>query len=295
MTEPPVRASRLDPVTADAAGERHNPTPNAGRNLYAAIGLGVGLGALVLVSLFVRKELFVVVATVAGAIGSREVVGAMRHGGVRPPLIPVVLAALAVPVAAYVGGPRALATAVCLSALVIVVWRSFGPPERAVVDSAAGVLVLIWVPTLVGFAMMLLHAEDGPWRVVTFMLITVCSDVGGYAVGILKGKHPMAPTVSPKKSWEGFAGSTLCCIVCGALCVWLLLDGRIWVGVLLGVLAVVAATIGDLCESLVKRDLGIKDMSNLIPGHGGLMDRLDSLVFTAPVCWAILTTFVSTH
>lgn len=295
MSPSSARSHRSDPVTAEEAGERYNPTPRAGRNLYAAIGIGVALGALVLVSLFVRKELFVVVATAASVIGAREVIGAMKHGGINPPEIPLLLTAAVVPVAAYIGGPDALAASTCLGLLFVVVWRALGSPERAVVDSASAAFVTLYVPALVGFAMLLLKHDDGPLRIVTFIAVTICSDIGGYAVGVVKGKHPMAPSISPKKSWEGFAGSLASCVLCGALCVWLLLEGRLWVGALLGVLVVVAATLGDLCESMIKRDLGIKDMSNLIPGHGGLMDRLDSLLLAVPVCWAILASFVSTH
>ena len=120
------------------------------------------------------------------------------------------------------------------------------------------------------------------------MLVTFASDIGGYVVGSVFGKHPMAPSISPKKSWEGFAGSAVGCVVTGTLCVVLLLDGEWWVGLVLGAVAVVAASLGDLAESLIKRDLGIKDMSNILPGHGGVMDRLDSLLATVSVVWLVL-------
>ncbi|MEZ5097983.1 MAG: phosphatidate cytidylyltransferase, partial [Nocardioides sp.] len=110
----------------------------------------------------------------------------------------------------------------------------------------------------------------------------------GYAAGVLFGRHKMAPVISPKKSWEGFAGSALACIAVGWAVVVYLLDGRWWVGVLLGLIAVMMATLGDLVESVIKRDLGIKDMSQIIPGHGGLMDRLDSLLATIAPTWLLL-------
>ena len=119
-------------------------------------------------------------------------------------------------------------------------------------------------------------------------MVTIASDIGGYVAGVLFGKHPMAPVISPKKSWEGFAGSAVTCVVVGYLLVVYLLDGDWWVGVLLGLIAVVMATLGDLCESVIKRDLGIKDMSQVIPGHGGLMDRLDSLLATVAPIWLVL-------
>ena len=155
------------------------------------------------------------------------------------------------------------------SVLVFIVWGAAS--NRLAPDTASAALIALYVPALVSFAMMLLHADDGVSRIITFILVTIGSDIGGYVAGVLFGKHPMAPTVSPKKSWEGFAGSWLSCVVIGVLTVTLILHAPFWVGILLGSLVVVAATVGDLCESMIKRDLGIKDMSNLIPGHGGRM------------------------
>jgi phosphatidate cytidylyltransferase len=281
------------PAPAVGGSAPRNPTPRAGRNLYAAIGVGVLLGALVVVSLFVRKEAFVAVAMVAAVIGCIELLRAMSHGGLHPPAIPTLAAAAGLPLIAYVWGAPALAFSVLIAVLLLLVWRSPGHSDGILTDMSGGALVVLYVPALVGFAMLLLAQDDGPKRIVVFILVTICSDIGGYIVGVIAGKHPMAPSVSPKKSWEGFSGSVTACVVGGALSVSLLLDGRWWVGALLGALAVIAATVGDLCESMIKRDLGIKDMSNLIPGHGGLMDRLDSLLLVAPVAWAVLTPLVA--
>jgi phosphatidate cytidylyltransferase len=138
----------------------------------------------------------------------------------------------------------------------------------------------------------MLRPDDGAARVATFLLVAVASDVGGYGVGVVAGRHPLAPTISPKKSWEGVAGSVLACVLVGVASVVLLLDGPWWAGALLGLLTAVSATLGDLGESMIKRDLGIKDMGSLLPGHGGLMDRLDSLLPTAPLAWLVLTALV---
>lgn len=294
VTRKAVRATRAEPTGArPAPTDRANPTPKAGRNLYAAVGVGVLLGVLVVASLFIREEFFVALVTLASVVAVAELLRAMQHGRIHPPALPVFAAAAAVPVVAYLWGPVALAAVVVLALLFVVVWRSFGPPSDAVVDAAAGTFVVLYVPTLIAFAVLQLSERDGPLRIVTFVVVTVASDIGGYAVGVVFGKHPMAPSVSPKKSWEGFAGSAVSCVLVGSIAVALLLDGRWWIGAILGAITVVTATVGDLCESMIKRDLGVKDMSNLIPGHGGLMDRLDSLLITAPVAWAILTPFVS--
>lgn len=297
MSEPrsrrAAREARTTGAPATGAAPAHNPTPRAGRNLYAAIGVGVLLGAVVVLSLFVKKEVFIAVAMVAAVIGCVELLRAMTHGDIHPPAIPTLVSAAVIPPIAYAWGASALAFSVIVAVLLIVVWRALDHPDGMLRDMAGGALAVLYVPALVGFAMLLLAQDDGPQRIVVFILVTICSDIGGYIVGVIAGKHPMAPSVSPKKSWEGFSGSVTACVVGGALGVWLILDGRWWVGALLGALAVIAATVGDLCESMIKRDLGIKDMSNLIPGHGGLMDRLDSLLVVVPVAWAILTPLVA--
>jgi phosphatidate cytidylyltransferase len=144
----------------------------------------------------------------------------------------------------------------------------------------------------------MLTPADGARRVLTFIILTICSDIGGYFAGITLGRgarHPMAPVISPKKTWEGFAGSAVACLVAGALCLSLLLHGHAWQGLLTGGAAVIAATLGDLAESMIKRDLDIKDMGTILPGHGGILDRLDSLLACAPVIWLLLAAFLPTR
>ncbi|HEU4947416.1 MAG TPA: phosphatidate cytidylyltransferase [Kribbella sp.] len=266
------------------------PAPSrAGRNLPAAIAVGVALGAVILGSLFWEKFLFIFVVLAAVLVAVDEMIRALRIGGASIPRIPLFAGTTAMMVAAYFGGPLALLVALALTVLVTIFWRMRSGSTGFVRDASAGVFLIGYVPMLAGFAILLVQPEDdGPQRVVTFFLVTIASDVGGYAVGVLFGKHPMAPRISPKKSWEGFAGSTLACIGAAIASVVWLLDGQWWIGVVLGVVAVLTATLGDLSESMIKRDLGIKDMSHLLPGHGGVMDRLDSLLATAPAAWLVL-------
>jgi phosphatidate cytidylyltransferase len=264
------------------------PAGRAGRNLPAAIGSGVVLLALIGGSLYFWKPAFVVVVAAAILLGVWELRQAVAERGIRLPFEPLVAGALVMLVGAYLGGAPALATALAVTALGVMLWRLRGGVAGFVRDATAGVFVAVYVPFLAGFVLLLLRPDDGPLRVLTFVLVTIASDIGGYVVGVLAGKHPMAPVISPKKSWEGFVGSAVFCVAAGWAGVVHLLGGPGWVGVLLGLVAVVMATLGDLSESVIKRDLGIKDMSAIIPGHGGLMDRLDSLLATVAPTWLLL-------
>jgi phosphatidate cytidylyltransferase len=285
----------------DVGGETPVP-PRAGRNLPAAIAVGLTLAAVVIVPVFTARWLFgTVVIGLAAVIGIAEVCRALRAGGFFPPMVPLLLGGPLMVVAAYLreergsgyeGGAEALLLGLGATLLAALAWRVGDGGPGVVRDWSAAVLAVVWVPFLAGFAAMLTAPDDGSQRVVLFVAVTVASDIGGYAAGVLAGKHPMAPSVSPKKSWEGFAGSVAACVLAGVVLLVWLLDGSWWEGALYGLALAVVATLGDLGESLVKRDLGIKDMGHLLPGHGGLMDRLDSLLFTAPVAWVLLTVFV---
>lgn len=283
----PTRRALRRAAPASASGK---PPGKAGRDLRSAIAVGLGLGALVAVSLLVYKPVFLVVLVGAVVIAMHEVIRAVEHARLSVPRVPTMAAGVTLPVLTYLFGGEAMALTFAAGVLAILVWRVARGVRDAASDVAGGVLVLAYVPLLASFAALMLAAPDnGHLRVIVFVLVTICSDIGGYAVGVLKGKHPMAPSISPKKSWEGFAGSVGTCALVGALSVALVLDGPWWVGVLLGAATAATATIGDLCESVIKRDIGIKDMGNLLPGHGGLMDRLDSLLVVAPMAWLVLT------
>jgi phosphatidate cytidylyltransferase len=291
----PPRPGPAAPPTRRAlrtATRATRPPGRAGRNLPAAIAVGAVLGAVVLTSLLVRKEAFVGVVAVAVCLGLWELTQALAERHVAVPVVPVAVGAVGMLVAAYTAGSQALAVCFVLTAVGVVVWRTAEGPVGALRDVAGGIFAAAYLPLLAGFAILMLAEPDGELRVLTFVLVTAASDIGGYAAGVLTGRHPMAPSVSPKKSWEGFAGSAATCVVVGAAAVVLLLDGRWWVGAVVGVAAVLTATLGDLGESMIKRDLGIKDMGSVLPGHGGVLDRLDSLVMTAPVCWALLHALV---
>jgi phosphatidate cytidylyltransferase len=257
-----------------------------------AFVVGLSLGAVVIASLIFRKEVFLGVVTVAACIGVWELREGLAQGKINVPMVPSVVGAITMITATFAGGGQALTVCFGLTCISVLLWRMADGLQDAVRDIAGGIFVTAYVPLLASFASLMLAAADGAQRLFVFLIVTICSDVGGYAVGVVWGRHPMAPSVSPKKSWEGAAGSALACVVAGVVTVMVILGGRWWVGAVLGLAVVVSATIGDLTESTIKRDLGIKDMGKILPGHGGFMDRLDSLLFSAPVAWALLFVFV---
>lgn len=266
----------------------------AGRNLPAAIVVGVALGALVIVSLiFVPKVWFGIVGA-AIAIATWEVARRLRESDILVPRIPLVLGGQAVIWLGWPFGTTGVLAGFAATALACMVWRLLdggldAAPKNYLRDMAITVFVAAWLPLLASFATLMVTRDDGAGWVFVFMIGVVCSDVGGYTAGVLFGKHPMVPAISPKKSWEGLGGSLVFAIIGSLLTVTLILDANPFIGVLLGVVLVITGTLGDLIESQVKRDLGIKDMGTMLPGHGGIMDRLDSLLPSAFVTWLVLT------
>ncbi len=285
MTETPS-PSPEDTPTAEATAR----TSRAGRNLPAAIGSGVGLGAAIILSLVFWKPAFMIIVVAAVCVAVWEMHQGLLARGIDIPQEPLTIGGSVMVLVAYLIGTEALVTATAVTALVTMLWLLRRGVEDYVQNATASVFTLIYVPFLGSFVALLLAEDgsDGVKAVATFIVVTIASDIGGYIAGVLFGKHPMAPVISPKKSWEGFAGSALGCVVAGVLLMVYLLDADWWIGVALGLIAVVMATLGDLCESVMKRDLGIKDMSQVIPGHGGLMDRLDSLLATVAPIWLLL-------
>jgi phosphatidate cytidylyltransferase len=275
-------------MTSSSAAPTAPQPSRAGRNLPAAIAVGLGLVAVIIASLFVVKEAFLAFVLAAAALGILELRTALTVASVRLPVVPVAIGGAGMLVGAYYVGADAVAVGMALTLVGVAVWRLTGGAEGFVRDASAGAFVAAYVPLLGSFVLLMLAEQDGAWRVVTFVATTAFSDIGGYAAGVLFGRHAMAPRISPKKSWEGFAGSIVTSMVAGWALVTMALDGPGWVGLLLGGVGAMTATTGDLVESVIKRDLGIKDMGTLLPGHGGVMDRLDSMLVVAPVCWLLL-------
>jgi phosphatidate cytidylyltransferase len=265
-----------------------------GRNLTAALIVGLGLGGLAILTLFTVKVTFLGYMAVVVWIALWELSRAVAERHIQLPVIPVAVGGGAALALAYWRGERALVACVTLTVIVIIAWRLPGGSAGYLRDVTAGVFALTYLPLMACFVGLMLAPPDGPRRTLVFLIVTVCSDVGGYFAGIAIGRHPMAPRISPKKTWEGLAGSGAACLAGGAISLPALLHGAVWQGILLGAAVLASAALGDLAESMIKRDLEIKDMGSVLPGHGGVLDRIDSLLVTAPVVWILLFVFVPT-
>jgi phosphatidate cytidylyltransferase len=279
------------PAASTNATDEPEHSSRAGRNLPAAIGVGVGLGAVIVASLFVYRPSFAIIVGIAVLYGCYELGHALATARIRITLAPLMVGSAALLIAAWERGPDGLVLAVLVSFVGVIVWRIGDGAAGYTRDVAASALALLYLPTLASFAVLLVHPSDGAARVLAFVATVVCSDTGGYAAGVLFGRHPLAPIVSKGKTWEGFAGSVLACSAAGILFLTLTFHEAWWKGLLFGTAIVLTATVGDLGESMIKRDLGIKDMGKLLPGHGGIMDRLDSLLPCAAVAYLLLSGF----
>ncbi|HEU5223593.1 MAG TPA: phosphatidate cytidylyltransferase [Candidatus Lumbricidophila sp.] len=295
-----VGKAQLDAGRAQFEHAQEVIKARTGRNLLGAIVIGLILGLSMLFSLIFVKALFMAFIAVIAALACSELVWAVRRAQVLVPRIPTVIAALASVPAAYYFGVGGLFLSVLAGSVLVALWRlteqlipSFrARPHRALwLDLAAGTFIQAWVPLLAGFAVALTAEPGGQWWTVSFIVIVICADTGAYAAGLSFGRHPMAPVISPKKTWEGFAGAAVAVLIAGVLLAVLLLQVPWWVGAVLGAAILLSATLGDLAESLVKRDLGVKDMSSWLPGHGGFLDRLDSMLPSSVVTFLLFAVF----
>lgn len=284
---------------AQAAREQFDETnerirARTGRNLIAAIGIGLLLAALFLSSLFIWTPLFIVFGGALIGFAAFELATALRHAGRLVPRVVSTILGVAVAVVAFFFHVEGLWLAAIGAIVLVSLWRlaelilpshRTGARELAL-DLGAGVLIHVYVTFLAGFYLVLTGVEGGERWTFASIALVVFTDIGAYAAGLNFGKHKLAPAISPGKTWEGFAGSVLVAAVLGVLLAWLLLGVPWWYGLIMGVVLALVGTVGDLTESLIKRDLGVKDISSWLPGHGGFLDRLDSILPSGAVAYA---------
>jgi phosphatidate cytidylyltransferase len=289
-----VADQHMTPVVDTPVDEPPKKKSRAGRDLPAAIAVGVALGAMAIGVLLFAPIGWLPVLSVAIAIATHEVVRRLDEAGYALPLIPLLVGGQAMIWLTWPFGTAGLLGAYGGTIVVCMVWRLVGhglreQPANYLRDISAAVLLATWAPLFGAFSALLIFQDDGGRRVFAVIVTVVFADIGGYVAGVLFGKHLMAPAISPKKSWEGFGGSLLFGITASVLAVTFLLDKPWWVGLPLGLLLVITGVLGDLVESQVKRDLVIKDMGTLLPGHGGIMDRIDAMLPSAVAGWIVLT------
>ena len=260
----------------------------AGRKLLPSILVGLTLIALVWLTLAYARVLFAVLVATAVALGIREIARAFSAVGTQISMRLLILATLGLTYATWIAGVEGLAIATAIALPVLLISRLRKGPQDFVKSATATTLALIYLPFLAGFLVLLGRPDDGLARVMTFVVLVGCNDPFGYLVGVMFGRHPLVPAISPKKSWEGLVGSIIFTSIGGALSFHYILDLHWWIGSLVALMIVFTATSGDLIESAMKRDLSLKDMGSLLPGHGGMLDRLDSVLISAPALYLAL-------
>ena len=274
----------------------YTTTPKAGRDLPAAIGVGVGIFLAVAVGLLWATWFFMAVVALGLCLASIEIHRALLRKGMKAEVVPIAIGTAASVLGGYffsrwdIGIVPIAWVVICLAATLLasLVARLFRGAEGFIRDVSASAFIIAYIPMLGVFMPLLMTPDDGRLRMLAVICCVIASDTGAFAVGVLTGRHKMAPAISPSKTWEGFGGGVAVSAIVGALMGVFLLGTSWWAGLALGILCSLAGTVGDLVESLIKRDAGIKDMSNFLPGHGGVMDRLDSMLVAVPVGWLVL-------
>jgi phosphatidate cytidylyltransferase len=293
--EPEPEPAKRGPGRRRAGKKGTGGKGRAGRNLPAAIAVGVSLVLLVLASLLIWPPAFPALIALAAGTGVWEMTRALKVTGAEPPLIPLLAGALLMVGLAWHDGPDSLLIGLVVTVVAALLWRLADGPAAVRKAFTPTVMIAVYVPFLLSFAVLLQLPDadkDGRWRILCTLFAVVLSDTGGYVAGVFLGKHKMAPSISPGKTWEGFAGSICASAIGSALFLYFLLHIPAYWGLLFGAVISVVAVVGDLAESMLKRDLGLKDMSNLLPGHGGVMDRLDSILFAVPTAYLLFAVIV---
>lgn len=306
----PRSAAASRPDRSDAAP----PARGSGRNVPVAIGSGVALAALFIGSLFWNHWVFLGFVGLLVVVALIELDIAFRSTGLRPATPVAIGAGMVMFFGSYASGASAQSLGLVLLVIGTAAWTladrvggTTSPPEpdlppgtrpepqaaaqQVTSNLSATVLACLWVPFLASFAGLLLARPRGEWFLLAAVALSVTNDIGAFAFGSRFGRHTMAPSVSPAKTWEGFVGGLAVTVLLAAVATARVpgFDGDVVVAVALGVGMVLASTFGDLTESLIKRDLGVKDLGRIIPGHGGIMDRADAILFALPIAHIVLT------
>jgi phosphatidate cytidylyltransferase len=303
ISSSPLRASSdpLSPAAIPGARRHkanHRPVsaegPGGGRNVPLSIATGLVFAAVAVACFEIGSVATVVLTTVVVVLAAAEAYAGFRKAGSHPATLLGLVATAAVMVTAYAKGVAALPLVLVLLVVTSMVWYLVGAERGSpVAGISATVLGFAWVGLLGSYAGLLLAPSQYPNRHgIAFLfgavVATVAADVGALVIGGWRGRHPLAPQVSPHKTWEGLIGGTVFAIVASAAITGQVYPWTPGKAAILGVVVAVVAPIGDLCESLLKRDLGLKDMGSILPGHGGILDRVDAMLFVLPATYYLV-------
>ncbi len=260
----------------------------AGRNVPVAIGVGVGLAAVALLAIRWESHYgLLAIVTIAAAVGASELFFQLRKAGLHPSTLLGITAAASMPLSVYYRGAQAYPMVIALTVIFGAIWFIVGAEtHKPTLNMALTLFGVGWVGVLGSFAVLLFNAPgiDGHGLLLAAIVVAVAADTGAYAIGSAIGERPLHPA-SKGKTWEGTIGG-IATAVAAALVLWLLnqtpFQDNVWHAIAVGVVGGVLGPIGDLTESIIKRDIGIKDMGTLIPGHGGVLDRVDGILFVLP-------------
>ncbi|MBW3603269.1 MAG: phosphatidate cytidylyltransferase [Actinobacteria bacterium] len=285
---PPAEPVREPPSRGPGA-----PGGAAGRNLPVAIVTGVVAAAAFLVTLAVHPLVFLGFLAVLAVVALLELDVAFRAVGLRPATAVAAVSGMVALLGVHAAGAGAQGLALTVLLLGTAGWTlglpsGEGPAGRPLASAGATVLMALWVPFGLSFAGLLLARPQGAYLVMATVALTVTNDISAYAFGVRLGRRRLAPAVSPAKTWEGFAGGLATTLAVAVLVTARLAEVGVGTALALAAGVAVAGTVGDLAESLVKRDLGVKDLGRVMPGHGGLMDRGDAILFSLPVAHLLL-------
>ncbi|NDC13406.1 MAG: phosphatidate cytidylyltransferase [Actinobacteria bacterium] len=260
----------------------------AGRKLIPSILVSLGLLVVIFGTLAYLTPAFALFVGGAVLLALRELVTAFHARGIEVRFLHLGIADAVVLASAWFAGLPGLSVSIVVAMVVLLFLQLLKGVEGFVKNATATTFALLYPGFVAGFIFLLARSSDGFAYITTLVIIVACNDTFAYITGVLIGKHPLAPKISPKKSWEGFFGGLIFAAIGSSLAFYYLLDRHPIIGAVAGLLGVLAATVGDLIESAIKRDLSLKDMGNLLPGHGGMLDRLDSVLITAPVIWCAI-------
>jgi phosphatidate cytidylyltransferase len=260
----------------------------AGRKLIPSVLVSIALLAVIFTTVAYVPIIFALVVGVAVLLALRELIAAFHRREIEVRFLHLGTATIGVLASTWFFGLKGLAISTVVAMITLLFLQLLKGVEGFIQNGTATTFTLLYPGFVAGFIFLLARYEDGFSAIATLVILVGCNDTFAYLTGVLIGRHPMAPKISPKKSWEGFVGGLIFTAVGSSLAFYYLLDHHPYIGALAGCLGVLAANVGDLIESAIKRDLAIKDMGTLLPGHGGMLDRIDSALITAPVLWCFI-------